>query len=126
MSTTKRREALNTLAPEDPFNSCMLKYSLYMEKPYAPREDSNVLQENKKRKLSMTPYDPSDPKVGDIIGCSDGDVGVVVTTYYRYSDIGDDSLMVKVAWSSGKTLADPWSAKDFSSTNNMFWIMSRA
>ena len=70
--------------------------------------------------------DPNNPKVGDIIGCSDGDVGVVVTTYYRYSDIGDDSLMVKVAWSSGKTLADPWSAKDFSSTNNMFWIMSRA
>jgi hypothetical protein len=52
----------------------------------------------------MPPYDPDDPKVGDIIGCSDGDVGVVVTTYHRYSDIGDDSFMVKVAWSSGKTL----------------------
>ena len=126
MSTTKRREVLNTLAPEDPFNSCMLKYSLYMEKPYAPREDSNVLQENKKRKLSMPPYDPNDPKVGDIIGCSDGDVGVVISTHLRYSDISDDSLMVEVSWSSGRTLTDPWSSKDFSSAKNMFWIMSRA
>ena len=74
----------------------------------------------------MPPYDHDDPKVGDIIGCSDGDVGVVVTTYHRYSDIGDDSLMVKVAWSSGKTLSDPWNSKDFSSANNMFHIMSRA
>jgi len=126
MSTTKRREVLNTLAPEDPFNSCMLKGSLYMEKPYALREDSNVSQENKKRKLSMPPYDPSDPKVGDIIGCSDGDVGVVVSTHLRYSDISDDSLMVEVSWSSGRILTDPWSSKDFSSAKNMFWIMSRA
>ena len=126
MSITKRREVLNTLAPEDPFNSCMLKGSLYMEKPYALREDSNVSQENKKRKLSMPPYDPNDPKVGDIIGCSDGDVGVVISTHLRYSDISDDSLMVEVSWSSGRILTDPWSSKDFSSAKNMFWIMSRA
>ncbi len=97
-----------------------------MERPYALREDSSASLGNKKRKLSMPPYHPNDPKVGDIIGCSDGDVGVVVSTYTRYSDISDDSLMVEVAWSSGKTLADPWSAKDFSSAKNMFWIMSRA
>ena len=126
MSITKRREVLNTLAPEDPFNSCMLKGSLYMEKPYALREDSNVSQESKKRKLSMPPYDSNDPKVGDIIGCSDGDVGVVISTHLRYSDISDDSLMVEVSWSSGRTLTDPWSSKDFSSAKNMFWIMSRA
>jgi len=126
MSTTKRREVLNTLAPEDPFNSCMLKYSLYMEKPCAPREDSSVLRESRKRKLSMPPYDPNDPKVGDIIGCSDGDIGVVVSTYTRYNDNFDDSLMVEVSWSSGKTLTDPWSSKDFSSAKNMFWVMSRA
>lgn len=125
MSITKRREVLNTLAPEDPFNSCMLKHSLYMEKPYALREDSNVSQENKKRKLSMPPYDRN-PKVGDIIGCSDGDVGVVISTHLRYSDISDDSLMVEVSWSSGRILTDPWSSKDFSSAKNMFWIMSRA
>ena len=73
----------------------------------------------------MPPYN-YDPKVGDIIGCSDGDVGVVVSIYTRHSDISNDSLMVEVAWSSGKTLADPWSAKDYSTDNNMFWIMSRA
>jgi hypothetical protein len=104
----------------------MLKYSIYMEKPCAPREDSSVSRENKKRKLSMPPYDSNDPKVGDIIGCSDGDVGVVVSTYHRYSEEPDDSFMVSVAWSSGRTLDDPWSSKDFSSAKNMFWIMSRA
>ena len=126
MSITKRREALNTLAPEDPFSSSMLKDSLYMERPFAPRESSSPSPENKKRKLSMPPYDSNEPKVGDIIGCSDGDVGVVVSTHMRYSDISDDSCMVEVAWSSGRTLTDPWSSKDFSSARNMFWIMSRA
>ena len=72
----------------------------------------------------MPPYDPSDPKVGDIIGCSDGDVGVVVSTYLRYDE--ETELMVEVVWSSGRTLTDPWSSKDFSSANNMFHIMSRA
>ena len=74
----------------------------------------------------MPPYDSNDPKVGDIIGCSDGDVGVVISTHLRYSDISDDSLMVEVSWSSGRTLTDPWNSKDFSSANNMFHIMSRA
>ncbi len=74
----------------------------------------------------MPPYDPNHPKIGDIVGCSDGDVGVVVSTHMRYSDISDDSFMVEVSWSSGKTLTDPWSSKDFSSAKNMFWIMSRA
>jgi len=66
------------------------------------------------------------PKIGDIIGCSDGDVGVVVSTYPRYNDIGDDSLMVEVTWSSGETLSDPWRSQDFNTSKDMFWIMSRA
>jgi hypothetical protein len=70
--------------------------------------------------------DPKNPKVGDFIGCSDGDVGVVVTTYHRYNDIGDDSFMVKIAWSSGQTLTDPWRSKDFNTSEDMFHIMSRA
>ena len=74
----------------------------------------------------MPPYAPNDPKVGDIIGCSDGDVGVVISTHLRYSDISDDSLMVEVSWSSGRTLTAPWSSKDFSSAKHMFWIISRA
>ena len=73
----------------------------------------------------MPPYN-DDPKVGDIIGCSDGDVGVVVSTHMCYCGISDDLFMVEVSWSSGKTLTDPWSSKDFSSARNMFWIMSRA
>ena len=124
MSITKRREVLNTLAPEDPFNSCMLKDSLYMEKPYALREDSNVSRKRKKRKSSMSPHKTNEPKVGDIIGCSDGDVGVVVSTYHRYDEEGE--LMVEIVWSSGRTLTDPWNSKDFSKDNNMFHIMSRA
>ena len=72
----------------------------------------------------MPPYDHDDPKVGDIIGCSDGDVGVVVSTYLRYDE--DADLMVEVLWSSGKTLTDPWDSKDFNRARNMFHIMSRA
>jgi hypothetical protein len=68
-----------------------------------------------------------DPKVGDVVACTDGDVGIVLRTYLGYNSADfDDSLMVEVAWSSGRTLTDPWSSKDFSSANNMFWVMSRA
>ena len=127
MSTTKRGKVLSIPGIEGPYKLYTLKArSPYEEMHKNLNIDSNCLPKFRKRKLSMPPYDPNDPKVGDIIGCSDGDVGVVVSTYTRYSDISDDSLMVEVAWSSGKTLADPWSAKDFSSAKNMFWIMSRA
>ena len=68
--------------------------------------------------------DTNAPIVGDIIGCSDGDVGGVVSTFHRYDE--EAELMVEVLWSSGKTLTDPWNSKDFSSANNMFHIMSRA
>ncbi len=74
----------------------------------------------------MPPYDRNEPKIGDIIGCSDGDVGVVVSTYRRYSNISADSLMVEVTWSSGRTLTDPWTAQDFGSSNGLFYIVSRA
>ena len=75
----------------------------------------------------MSSYDHRHPKIGDIIGCSDGDVGVVVSTGHRRIGVtADYELMVEVAWSSGKTLTDPWTSKDFSSAKNMFWIMSRA
>jgi len=67
------------------------------------------------------------PKIGDIIGCSDGDVGVVVSTYRRHSTWDDnDSFMVEIAWSSGQTFTDPWRSKDFNTSQDMFHIMSRA
>ena len=127
MSTTKREEALNTLDAAGQLKWSIQRVHFYRDL-YLKKlnTSSNVSQENKKRKLSMPPYDSNDPKVGDIIGCSDGDVGVVISTHLRYSDISDDSLMVEVSWSSGRILTDPWSSKDFSSAKNMFWIMSRA
>tara|TARA_Y100000034_G_C6586252_1_gene254492 strand:- start:269 stop:496 length:228 start_codon:yes stop_codon:yes gene_type:complete len=70
--------------------------------------------------------DPRNPKVGDVIGCSDGDIGVVVSTYTRYSNFSDDCFMVEVMWNSGKTFTDPWRSKDFDTSQDMFHIMSRA
>lgn len=127
MSITKRGKALSIPDIEGPFKS----YTLKARSPYEERHKNlngalRNYREFRKRKLSMPPYDPNHPKIGDIVGCSDGDVGVVVSTHMRYSDISDDSFMVEVSWSSGKTLTDPWSSKDFSSAKNMFWIMSRA
>jgi len=70
----------------------------------------------------MKHTDPRYPNTGDIIGCSDGDVGVVLKTYFNTSC----QLVIKVAWSSGKTYTDPWDAKDFVTVDDMFHIMSRA
>ena len=68
-------------------------------------------------------YDPNYPNIGDIIGCSDGDVGTVLRVYP-----GDYEarLMVEVVWSSGETLIDPWKAQDYMTEDDMFHIMSRA
>ena len=66
--------------------------------------------------------DPRYPNTGDIIGCSGGDIGIVLRTY---SD--DYEFMVEVAWSiANKTLTDPWDAEDFSTADDLFHIMSRA
>jgi hypothetical protein len=66
--------------------------------------------------------DPRYPNIGDVIGCSDGDIGVVLRTYFD-----DDKLMVEVVWSvANRTLTDPWRAKDFETIDDMFHIMSRA
>ena len=67
-----------------------------------------------------------DPSPGDLIGCSDGDFGIVISTFCDYSDGLEDSLVVEVMWNSGKTLTDSWKSQDFSTSKNMFWIMSRA
>ena len=73
----------------------------------------------------MKHTDPRYPNTGDIIGCSDGDVGIVLRTYFE--DVNRARLMVEVAWSVvDKTLTDPWDAEDFSTADDMFHIMSRA
>ena len=61
------------------------------------------------------------PNIGDVVACSDGDIGIVLTTYYN-----DDLYMIEVAWSSGETLTDPWRAQDYCTEDDMFYIMSRA
>ena len=66
---------------------------------------------------------PRYPKLGDIIGCSDGDVGIVKRCYFGGLD---DDYMVEVIWSSGETLTDPWRAQDYWNETDMFHIMSRA
>ena len=104
MSITKRREVLNTLVPEDPFNSCMLKNSLYMETPYALNEDLKGIAMHKKNKSSS-------PKVGDLIACDDSDIGIVVKTSYLRDN--EEGLMVSVKWSSGKVYTDPWDSVVF-------------
>jgi len=65
---------------------------------------------------------PGYPNTGDMIGCSDGDIGIVLRTYFD-----DYRLMVEIVWSvANKTLTDPWNAEDFVSADDMFHIMSRA
>ena len=68
------------------------------------------------------------PQIGDMIGCSDGDIGVVLSTYWKSSSVSpDDSYMVKIAWSKcGKTLVDPWCSQDFNTSQGLFYIASRA
>jgi len=70
-------------------------------------------------------YNPAYPNTGDILGCSDGDIGIVLRTYF---DDYDCMLMVEVAWNSQlhKPLTDPWNAEDFATADDMFHIMSRA
>ena len=69
--------------------------------------------------------DPAYPNTGDILGCSDGDIGIVLRTYF---DDNECMLMVEVAWNSRphQPLTDPWNARDFVSYDDMFHIMSRA
>ena len=74
----------------------------------------------------MSRHDHKYPKIGDIIGCSDGDVGVVVSTYWDNVGGLKDSLLVQIAWSDGKTLTDSWRSQDFNTSEDMFHIMSRA
>jgi hypothetical protein len=73
----------------------------------------------------MKHTDPRYPNTGDILGCSDGDIGIVLRTYF---DGDRDALMVEVAWNSRprQPLTDPWDAEDFSTADDLFHIMSRA
>jgi|6_EtaG_2_1085325.scaffolds.fasta_scaffold36882_1 hypothetical protein len=65
-------------------------------------------------------YDRATPDIGDIIGCCDGAVGIVLKCYYDES-----KLMIEVAWSSGHVWTDLWNSEDFCTEDTLFHIMSR-
>jgi len=67
----------------------------------------------------------NDPKTGDLIGCSDGDIGVVIRTYL---DGEMRQLMIEVTWNSRphQPLTDPWNTEDYETAGDMFHIMSSA
>ena len=62
------------------------------------------------------------PSTGDLLSCTDGDVGIVLSTYQD----GED-FMVRVAWSSRPhmPLTDPWNSEDFSTEHPMFHIINK-
>jgi len=65
------------------------------------------------------------PSLGDVVACSDGDIGICLRSYWD-GDNGD-RLMVEVAWSqAGKTLTDPWNVSDGLWGGGLFQIVSRA
>ena len=76
----------------------------------------------------MPLYSPNEPKIGDIIGCSDGDIGVVISTHWSPSSSArpHDSFMVEISWIAGGVCVDPWRSQDFNTSEDMFWIISRA
>ena len=66
------------------------------------------------------------PKLGDVVGCSDGDIGIVLSTFMREQPDIDSNFMVEVAWCSGRVLTDPWCSEDFTNGSSLFRIVSKA
>jgi len=73
--------------------------------------------------MNILQKEHEDPNTGDIVGCSDGDIGIVLKCHY---DNDAYRLMVEVAWNSGRVLTDPWDSEDFQTADDLFHIMSRA
>ncbi|MAG26530.1 hypothetical protein CMI47_13365 [Candidatus Pacearchaeota archaeon] len=61
------------------------------------------------------------PKIGDVILCTDADIGILIDIW---NDV--DGMTVKVAWNSGQILTDAWDSQDFDTGRGMFSILSRA
>ena len=67
------------------------------------------------------------PKTGDVVQCSDSDIGVVITTRLDYAgDVEGQRLMVEIEWASAGRCTDVWASKDFSTLNPLFRVISRA
>lgn len=70
---------------------------------------------------------PQRPKTGDIVQCSDNDIGVVIATRLDCSpDVREQRLMVEIEWVGAGRCTDVWASKDFSTLNPLFRVVSRA
>jgi hypothetical protein len=63
------------------------------------------------------------PRIGDLVRCADGDVGVVLDCW---DDEREEMFKVKIAWNSGPTYVDHWPPMEYPGETGMFFIMSRA
>ena len=60
------------------------------------------------------------PKIGDLVACADGDLGLVLEVSH------DSELMIRVLWKSGDIFFDPWLAQDFADGAGLYSVASRA
>ena len=67
--------------------------------------------------------EPKYPKVGDIVGDVDGDIGLVSDIYYSETE---KQFLFRAKWSSGATFTDSWHAEDFEDEEDLYHIVSRA
>ena len=61
------------------------------------------------------------PKIGDLVSCCDGDLGLVLDLEYKENS----ELLIRVVWKSGDQFVDPWLSQDVIDGTGMFSIVSR-
>tara|TARA_Y100001973_G_C5110854_1_gene287606 strand:- start:654 stop:899 length:246 start_codon:yes stop_codon:yes gene_type:complete len=66
------------------------------------------------------------PKVGDIIGCNDGDIGVVISTKEDPYYFSKERIVVEARWINAGLCTDAWCSEDFNTGKEMFHVISRA
>ena len=142
MSTTKQLKVLSTLAQEGHPAIYTQEFIEHVEMLYRQSIALKHLPENKKRSLSMPPYEKETPphaiplseypKVGDIIRCTDdNDVGLVISTS-TIGPYGDNhkttgmDLFVEVQWRDAGLCTDGWDARSFNTYDSLYEILSRA
>ena len=114
MSITKQLKVLSTLAQEGHPAIYTQEFIEHVEMLYRQSIALKDLPENKKRSLSMPPYEKERPphaiplseypKVGDIIRCTDDEV----------------------QWRDAGLCTDGWDARSFNNYESLYEIVSRA
>jgi len=64
------------------------------------------------------------PRVGDVIKCSDGDIGIVVSTK-KYPHSNSKDILVEARWINAGLCTDMWRSEDFSNRKELFRVISR-